>query len=60
MNEDATENATENVPTEPTDPSSPVKTFGRRLIKKSAVVETQQSQMGGGGGGASFDDLMDF
>ena len=60
VNEDATENATENVPTEPTDPSSPVKTFGRRLIKKSAVVETQQSQMGGSGGGASFDDLMDF
>ena len=56
--EDATENTTENVPlTEPTDVSSPVKTFGRRRIKKAAVVETQQSQLGGG---PAFDDLMDF
>lgn len=58
--EDATENTTENVPlTEPTDASSPVKTFGRRRIKKAAVVETQESQLGGGVG-AAFDDLMDF
>ena len=51
---DATENATENVPLGSTDPSSPLKTFGRRLMKKTAVAETQQSEMGG------FDELADF
>lgn len=45
VREEATENATENVPNEPTDPSSPVKTFGRRLIKKAVEIETQQSQV---------------
>ena len=50
--EEATENATENVPTGPIDPSSPVKTFGRRLLKKGAA-ETQQSQV-------MVDEFADF
>ena len=48
----ATENATGNVPTEPTDPASPVKTFGRRLIKKTVELETQQSHV--------MDELADY
>jgi hypothetical protein len=49
--------AQENADTNTSEPSSPVKTYGRRLLKKG-VAETQESQAVNAG--SAFDELMDF